>query len=58
MHHKVEPFLCGEVLALLNIVLNIDVGNLDRLQCLNIPAYLNILTLQIANGNDTPDTIT
>ncbi len=58
MHQKINPFICSEVLALVNELLQVDVGDLDRLQCLNLPSHLDVLTTDVANGHNTPHTVT
>ena len=57
MHHKVQPLICGKVLPLVNELLYIYIGYLDRLQSLDIPPDSDIFSLQVTNSHNTPNTV-
>ena len=42
VHQEVQPFLCGEVPALLDVFFQVDVGNLYGFQVLYLPTYLDL----------------
>ena len=57
VHQEVYPLVSSEVLTLVNVFLQIHIGDLHGLQCLDVPSHLDIFTADIANGDYTPHTI-
>ena len=58
MDEEVNPLVSGELLSLVDIVLQVNVRYLNRLQVLDIPAYFLILAGKITDGHDTPYAVT
>ena len=57
VHQEVYPLVSGEVLTLVNVFLQIHIGDLYGLQCLDVPSYFYVLAADIADGDYTPYTI-
>ena len=58
MDEEVNPLVSGELLSLVDVVLQVNVRYLNRLQILDIPAYFLVLARKITDCNDTPYAVT
>ena len=57
MDEEIDPFISGELLPLVDVVVQVDVGDLDGFEVLNLPADFDILPGDVADIDDAPNAI-
>ena len=54
MDEEINPFVGGELMTLVDVFIQIDVGDLDGLEILDFPADLDIITGEVSHIDDAP----